>query len=92
MVQKNEDISESVNSIDFGAIFPPRLSQLSRDVGDMSVYALYKKLYGRIGFFMTPKSADFSRKRSLVSSRSIWAALPGAKHLERCFAPNIDYI
>ena len=37
---------------------------------------------------MTPKSEDFSRKRSLVSSRSIWAALPGAQHLERCFAPR----
>ena len=37
---------------------------------------------------MTPKMEDFSRKRSLVSSRSIWAALPGAQHLERCFAPK----
>ena len=37
---------------------------------------------------MTPKSRDFSEKCSLRASCSIWAALPGAQHLERCFAPN----
>ena len=37
---KNEDISESVNSIDRGAIFLPRSGQdLSRDVVVVSVYA-----------------------------------------------------
>ena len=37
---KNEDLSKSVNSFDFGAIFLPRLGQdLSRNVGLMSVYA-----------------------------------------------------
>ena len=41
IVQKNEDISESVNSIDAGAIFPPRLGcDLSRNVVVVSVYAL----------------------------------------------------
>ena len=41
MDQKNEDISKSVSSIDFGAIFPARLGHdLSRNVGGMSVYAL----------------------------------------------------
>ena len=86
---ENEDISESVNSIDSGAIFPSRLGRdLSRNVLVVSVYALYKKLYVGIGFFMTPKSRDFSEKCSLQAICSIWAALPGAQHLERCFAPK----
>ena len=38
---KNEDISESVNSIDSGAIFPARLAhELSRNVPVVSGYAL----------------------------------------------------
>ena len=38
---KNEDISESVNSIDSGAIFPSRSGQdLSRNAFVVSVYAL----------------------------------------------------
>ena len=38
---KNEDISESVSSIDSGAIFLPRLAhELSRNVPVVSVYAL----------------------------------------------------
>ena len=37
---------------------------------------------------MTPKSRDFSEKCSLQAICSIWAALPGAQHLERCFAPK----
>jgi len=37
---------------------------------------------------MPPKSRDFSEKCSLQASCSIWAALPGAQHLERCFAPK----
>ena len=37
---------------------------------------------------MPPKNRDFSEKCSLQASCSIWAALPGAQHLERCFAPK----
>ena len=37
---------------------------------------------------MTPKSEDFREKCSLQAICSIWAALPGAQHLERCFAPK----
>ena len=56
MVQKNEDISESVSSIDSGAIFQPRSGQeLSRNAFVVSVYAFEKNLYTRIGFCMTPK-------------------------------------
>ena len=41
MVQKNEDISESVNSIDLGAIFQPRSGyDLSRNAFVVFVYAL----------------------------------------------------
>ena len=41
MVYKNEDISKSVNSIDFGAIFPLRSSHdISRNTFVVSVYAL----------------------------------------------------
>ena len=40
MDHKNEDFSESVNSFDLGAIFPPRSGhELSRNVGAVSVYA-----------------------------------------------------
>ena len=43
MVQKNEDISESVNSLDTGAIFRPRSGHdLSRNVAVVSGYAFYK--------------------------------------------------
>ena len=43
MVQKNEDISESVNSFDTGAIFRPRSGHdLSRNVSVVSGYAFYK--------------------------------------------------
>ena len=57
---KNEGISESVNSIDSGAIFPSRLGrELPRNVGGMSVYALYKKLYVGIGFFYDTKKSRF---------------------------------
>ena len=37
---------------------------------------------------MPPKNRDFSEKCSLQAICSIWAALPGAHHLERCFAPK----
>ena len=37
---------------------------------------------------MTQKSEDFQEKCSLQAICSIWAALPGAQHLERCFAPK----
>ena len=38
--QKNEDCSRSVNSFDFGAIFPPSLGQdLCRNAFVMSIYA-----------------------------------------------------
>ena len=41
IAQKNEDISESVNSIDAGAIFPPRSGhELSRNVLVVFGYAL----------------------------------------------------
>ena len=61
MVQKNEDISESVSSIDSGAIFQPRSGQeLSRNVFVVSVYAFEKKLPRDKDFFVTPKKSRFS--------------------------------
>ena len=43
MVDKNQDFSKSVNSFDFGPIFPDALGKdLSRNVGLMSVYAFPK--------------------------------------------------
>ena len=89
MVQKIEDISKSVSSIDPGTIFQPRSGQeLSRNVFVVSVYAFKKNSSIGIGFCMIPKNRDFhemssfiefSKKWSLVSSSSILAALPGAK-------------
>ena len=70
---KNEDISESVSSIDRGAIFPGRLDHdLSRNIGVVSVYALYTNPSWRTGFFMTPKFWD---RRMKVEQNSILAAL-----------------
>ena len=60
MVQKNEDISKSVSSIDFGAIFLPRLGHdVSRNVLVVSVYAFQRNPSWRIGFFMIPENRDF---------------------------------
>ena len=67
MVQKNEDISESVSSIDSGAIFPYRSAQeLSRNVFVVSVYAFKKDSSIRIGFCLTPKNADFHEISSFL--------------------------
>ena len=61
MSQENEDFSKSVNSIDRGAIFPPRLGQdLSRNAFVVSVYAFEKKFDRSKGFCMTPKNRKFS--------------------------------
>ena len=77
MVQKNEDISESVNSIDSGAIFPPSSGHdRSRNTVGVSVYAFERNLYCRIGFFVTPKSRDFHDFSSfLESSREAFGKL-----------------
>ena len=51
MIQKNEDISESVSSFDTGAIFRPRSGHdLSRNVSVVSGYAFYKNSNWRKGF------------------------------------------
>ena len=51
MVQKNEDISESVSSFDTGAIFRPRSGHdLSRNASVVSGYAFYKKSNWRKDF------------------------------------------
>ena len=63
MGQKNEDISGSVNSFDFGAIFLPRSGQdLSRNGFVVSVHAFEKKLYWRIGSGMTPQNERIFEK------------------------------
>ncbi len=67
MVQKNEDISESVSSIDPGAIFLPRSGQeLSRNVFVVSVYAFEKDSSWQLGFCITPKNEDFHEISSFV--------------------------
>ena len=54
IVQKNKDIPESVNSIDAGAIFPPRSGHdLSRNVFVVSIYAFQKNSYAGIGSGMS---------------------------------------
>ena len=63
MDHKNEDISKSVSSIDSGAIFLPRSGQeLSRNVGAVSVYALWRNPSWRIGPGMHPKNDRNFRK------------------------------
>ena len=54
---KSEDISGSVNRIDSGAIFQPRLAQeLSRNAFVVSILSFWKNLYIRIGPGYDPKS------------------------------------
>ena len=50
MVQKNEDISESVNSFDTGIFRPRSGHDLSRNVSVVSGYAFYKNSNCRKGF------------------------------------------
>ena len=60
MDQKNEDISESVNSFGPGAIFLPRLGQyLSRNALVGPILFLERISLAREGFFMLPKTDDF---------------------------------
>ena len=63
MVQKNEDISESVNSFDTGAIFRPRSGHdLSRNVAVVPGYAFYKNSSWGKGFLHDPEIDNFFEK------------------------------
>jgi len=58
---KSEDISGSVNSIDSGVIFPPRLAQeLSRNAFVVSILFSERISLCRKDFFVHPKNRDFS--------------------------------
>ena len=58
---KSEDISRSVNRIDSGAIFPPRLTQeLSRNAFVVSILFPERIPLVRKDFLMHPKNRDFS--------------------------------
>ena len=60
MSQKHEDISESVNSIDTGEIFPPPSGQaIPRTAAVVSVDAFV---------FMTPRSRDFHENLSFLEN------------------------
>ena len=70
MCHKNEDISESVNSFDTGAIFRPRSGlELSGNVSVVSGYAFYKNSNWRKGFV---HDSEMTR-RAFLSSRVIQA-------------------
>ena len=59
----SEDISKSVNSIDSGSIFLPRLDHdLSRNASVVSVYAFWKKLPMRKDFFGDTKKVEIFMK------------------------------
>ena len=78
MVEKNEGISESVNSIESGAIFLPRSGQeLSRDVFVVLVYAFDKKLYRGMCFCMIPKNRDFREKIEFSARRPLFRSYSG---------------
>ena len=70
MVQKNEDISESVSSFDTGAIFRPRSGH------DLAMRFTKIPTEGKVSC-MTPKLTKILKKCSLVSRNSIFRALPG---------------
>ena len=63
MVQKNEDISKSVNSIDFGAISPPGSGHdLSRNVVGVSCLCVIEKSLNKNRFSDAPKKSRFFGK------------------------------
>ena len=58
-----------MHSIDQGAISRSRLCEdLTRNASVVSVYALKKNVYCRIGFFVTPKSRDFHENLNFLES------------------------
>ena len=66
---KSEDISESVNRFDLGAIFPSRLCQdLSRNASVVSILFPGGISLRSKDFFMTPKSRDFHEISSFLES------------------------
>ena len=79
MRHKNEDISESVNSFDTGAIFRPRSGHdLSRNASVVSGYAFYKNSNWRKDFCMTHKMTNNYKKSNFSESlRDSARRLPG---------------
>ena len=89
---RSEDISESVNSFDTGAIFRTRVGQdLSRNAFVASILSLERNPSGGKIFCMTPKLRKFLKKCSLVSRNSIFRALPGAHAPQGCIRPGYEY-
>ena len=102
MVQKNEDISKSVSSIDSGPIFASSLGQdLSGDAFVMSILFPERISSGRIGFCMTPKNRNFHEisnflEMSRIFGKSSAAAIfliffgpaGGSRTLTGAFAPE----
>ena len=91
MCHKNEDISESVNSFDTGAIFPTRVCQdLSRNAFVASILSLERNPQWSKDFLHDSQIDKILKKCSLVSRNSIFRALPGAHAPQGCIRPDYE--
>ena len=87
MVQKNEDISESVNSFDTGAIFRLRSGHdLSGNVLFLAMRFTKIPTDGKVSC-MTPKLTKILKKCSLVSRNSIFPGPAGGSRTTRVHSP-----
>ena len=88
MVQKNEDISESVNSFDTGAIFRPRSGHdLSRNVSFVSGYAFYKNSNWWKGFLHDSEIDIFFEKVLSGEPKLNFSGPAGSSRTTRVHSP-----
>ena len=93
MVQKNEDISESVNSFDTGAIFRSRSGHdLSRNASVVSDYAFYKNSNWRKGFLHDSEiDKNFEKVLSGEPKLNFSSPAGGLTHHKGAVAPGYKY-
>ena len=92
MCHKNEDISESVNSFDTGAIFPTRVCKdVSRNAFVASILSLERNPQWRKDFLHDSKIDKIFEKVLSGKPNSIFRALPGAHAPQGCIRPGYEY-
>ena len=92
MVQKNEDISESVNSFDMGAIFPTEVGQdLSRNAFVASILSLERNPQWRKDF-LHDSEIDKNFEKVLSGKPKLnFSGLPGAHAPQGCIRLTTRY-
>ena len=91
MVQKNEDISESVNSFDTGAIFPTEVSQdLSRNACVASILSLERNPQWRKEFLHDSKIDKNFEKVLSGEPKLNFSGPAGGSRTTRVHSPRIQ--